>query len=150
MKTILLAVRFATLAAPLLLLGCGSPAKVTPVSERIAKVWTASKVNQNTATVYTKGGAANSVPGYSNFRLDLSSPTTVRYTEFDNSTFTGTWSVPSDNRLVLTGLIPAPTGTGGTLEFTIGTLNDTQLDLTRTSASLKTGGSLNTYTLSNP
>ncbi|GAB3643201.1 hypothetical protein [Spirosoma arcticum] len=36
-----------------------------------------------------------------NFRLDLSSPATVRYTEFDNTTFTGTWSVPSDNRLVL-------------------------------------------------
>ena len=150
MKTILLAARFAMVVASLLLLGCGSPTKVTPVSERIAKVWTASKVNQNTATVYTKGGTANSVPGYSNFRLDLSGPTTVRYTEFDNSTFTGTWSVPSDNRLVLTGLTPAPTGTGGTIEFTIGTLNDTQLELTRTSASPKTGGSLNTYTLSNP
>ena len=150
MKTILQAACFFTVGASLLTFGCSSPAKVTPVVERIAKVWTASKVNQNTATVYTKGGAANSVPGYSNFRLDLSSPTTVRYTEVDNSTFTGTWSVPSDNRLVLTGLSPVPTGTGGIIEFTIGTLNDTQLELTRTSASPKTGGSLNTYTLSNP
>lgn len=148
MKTIFLAARYATLVAPLLLLGCGSPTKVTPVSERMAKVWTASKVNQNTTTVYTKGGTANTVPGYSNFRLDLSSSATVRFIEFDNNTFTGTWSVPSDNRLVLTGLTPAPTGTGGTIEFTIGTLNDTQLELTRTTASPKTGGSLNTYTLS--
>lgn len=136
--------------AALVAFGCGGTKKVAPVSERIAKIWTASKVDQNTTTVYTKGGASNTVPGYTNFRLNLSNPATVQYTEFDGNTFTGTWSVPTDTRLVLTGLTPQPTGTGGTIEFTIGTLNETQLVLTRTTASQKTGGTTNIYTLSNP
>ncbi len=149
MKTNLSTSLFALLIASVALFGCGKPAPA-PVSERIAKIWTAAKVDQNTTTVYTKGGATNAVPGYTNFRLNLSSPTTVQYTEFDGNTFTGTWSVPTDTRLVLTGLTPQPTGTGGTVEFTIGTLTDTQLVLTRTTASQKTGGTTNTYTLSNP
>ena len=150
MKTNLSTSFFAVMIAALAAFGCGGKTKVAPVSERIAKIWTASKVDQNSTTVYTKGGSTNAVPGYTNFRLDLSNPTTVRYTEFDGNTFVGTWSVPTDTRLVLTGLTPQPTGTGGTVEFTIGTLNDAQLVLTRTSASQKTGGTTNTYTLSNP
>ncbi|WP_026308518.1 hypothetical protein [Spirosoma spitsbergense] len=135
----------------LMVFGCGGgKTTVAPVSERIAKVWSASKVDQNATTVYMKGGTANTVPGYSTFKLDLSSPTSARYTEVDGTTFIGTWSTPSDTRLVLSGLSPQPTGTNGTIEFTIGALTDTQLGLTRTTASQKTGGSINTYTLSNP
>ncbi len=149
MKTNLSTSFFAVLVAAFMIAGCGKD-KVAPVSERIAKIWTATKVDQSSTTVYTKGGASNAVPGYVNFRLNLTSPTTVQYTEFDGNTFTGTWSVPTDTRLVLTGLTPQPTGTGGTIEFTITTLTDNQLVLARTTASQKTGGTTNTYTLSNP
>jgi len=131
-----------------LLTGCGGK-KVAPVQERIAKVWTAQKVDENTATVYTKGGTAN-VRDYARYRLDLSKAPTVTYTEFDGNTFTGQYSVPADDRLVLTTLTPAPTGTNGTIEFKISNLNDNSVTLTRTTTSQKTGGSTNTYTLSNP
>lgn len=132
-----------------LLTGCGKK-KIAPVSERIAKVWTAQKVDENTSTVYTKGATAN-VRNYSGFRLDLSKPPAVTYTEFDSNTFTGQYSVPSDTRLVLTNLTPSPTGvTNGTIEFTISNLTDNSVTLTRTTASQKTGGSTNVYTLTNP
>lgn len=133
-----------------MLMACKKP-QAAPVSERIAKVWTAQKVDENSATVYTRGATAN-VRNYSAFRLDLSAPPTVRYTDFDGATttFTGQYSVPSDNRLVLTALTPVPTGTNGTIEFTIGNLSDNSVTLTRTTPSQKTGNSTNVYTLSNP
>ena len=132
-----------------LLTGCKKN-KVAPVSERIAKIWTAQKVDENSATVYTRGATAN-VRNYSGFRLDLSQPPAVTYTEFDGNIFTGQYSVPSDNRLVLTNLTPAPSGVAnGTIEFTISNLTDNSVTLTRTTASQKTGNTTNVYTLSNP
>ena len=132
-----------------LLTGC-KKAKVAPVSERIAKVWTAQKVDENSVTVYTKG-VTPFVRNYSSFRLDLSKPPAVTYTEFDNNTFTGQYSVPSDNQLVLTNLTPSPSGiTNGTITFTIGDLTDSSVKLTRTTASQKTGNSTNAYTLTTP
>ncbi|AQG82595.1 hypothetical protein [Spirosoma montaniterrae] len=142
---------FTFLAATLifgLLTGCRGK-KVAPVSERIAKVWTAQKVDENNTTVYTRGAASN-VRNYATFRLDLSKPPTVEYTEFDGNKFTGQYSVPSDSRLVLSSLNPAPTGTNGTIEFTISDLGDNSVKLTRTTASQKTGNTTNIYTLSNP
>lgn len=132
-----------------LVTGC-KPAAKPPVSERIAKVWTARIVDENNTTVYTRGGASNVRPAYSNFRLDLSSPTAVTLKEFDNNIFTGQWEVQGENKLILKNLTPQPTGTNGTIEFTINSISDTELKLTRTTASLKTGGSMNVYTLSNP
>ncbi|MBC3785389.1 hypothetical protein [Spirosoma utsteinense] len=141
---------FAVVALTNLLTGCGKK-KVAPVSERIAKVWTARIVEYNGATVYTKGVANNIQPGYDQFKLDLSAPPVVTYSEFDKNVFTGQYSVPSDNRLVLTNLNPAPSGvTNGTIEFTINQISDTELKLTRTTPSLKTGNTTNTYTLSTP
>jgi hypothetical protein len=127
----------------------GCKKTVAPVSERIAKVWTASKVDENKVTVYTKGGTAN-VRNYATFKLDLSGAPTVKYTEFDGNTFTGTYSLPSDTRLVLTGLTPQPTGSNGTIEFTINSIDDNTLSLSRTTASQKTGGTTNDYSLTNP
>lgn len=131
-----------------LLLGCkgNQPA---PVSERIAKVWTASKVDENSTTVYTKG-ASNNIRNYSGFKLDLSAPPTVKYTEYDGNTFVGQYSVPDDNTLKLTNLNPSPTGDNGSITFTINSIDDTNLKLTRTTASQKTGGTTNVYTLTNP
>ncbi len=127
----------------------GCKKQVAPVSERIAKAWTASKVDENKVTVYTKGGATN-VRNYAPFKLDLSAPPTVRYTEYDGNTFVGKYSLPSDTRLVLTDLTPSPTGANGTVEFTIGSLEDNSLTLSRTSTSQKTGGTTNDYSLTNP
>ncbi len=130
------------------LIGC-SGKKVAPVSERIAKIWTASKVDENKVTVYTKGGVTN-VRNYTTFKLDLSQAPTVKYTEFDGNTFVGKYSVPSDSRLVLTELTPSPTGANSTIEFTINSIDDNNLSLTRTTASQKTGNTTNDYTLTNP
>ena len=122
---------------------------VAPVSERIAKVWTAQKVDENSTTVYTKGATAN-VRNYSSFQLDLSKPPAVTYVEFDGNRFTGQYSVPSDTRLVLSNLNPSPTGANGTVEFTISNLTDNSVTLTRTTASQKTGNTTNVYNLTNP
>ncbi|QMW02409.1 hypothetical protein [Spirosoma foliorum] len=132
----------------LLVMGCGG-SKVAPVSERIAKVWTASKVDENSTTVYTKGGTTN-IRNYTSFKLDLSSPPTVVYTEFDGNKFTGQYSLPDDNTLKLTNLNPSPTGDNGTITFTINSIDDSNLKLTRTTASQKTGNTTNVYTLTNP
>lgn len=150
MKKTYLSAFFCVLVLALLFVGCKPTTKVAPVADRIAKAWTARKVDENSTTVYTKGVANNVRPGYSNFRLDLSSKTSATLVDFDGNRFTGTWSVPSDTRLVLTGLTPQPTGTNGTIEFTIGGLTDTEVTLTRTAASQKTGGTINIYTLTNP
>ncbi|GAB3941849.1 hypothetical protein GCM10028805_05670 [Spirosoma harenae] len=131
-----------------LLTGCGG-SKVAPVSERIAKVWTASKVDENSTTVYTKGGTAN-IRDYSKFKLDLSKAPTVTYTEYDGNTFTGQYSLPDDNTLKLTNLNPSPTGDNGAITFTINSIDDSNLKLTRQTASQKTGGTTNVYGLTNP
>ena len=129
--------------------GC-KPRQPAPVRERIAKVWTAQQVTYNGTTVYTRGVASNVESRYTGFQLNLSSPPTVQYTEYEGSQFTGQYSVPSDTRLVLTDLTPQPTGTNGTVEFTISDLTDNSVTLTRTTASVKTGGTTNVYRLTSP
>ncbi len=149
MKTTSRILLFSFLVLTALTYGCKK--KVAPVSERIAKAWTARIVEENGTSVYNKTGANNAKPGYSNFKLDLSTATvTFRDVDGSTTTFTGQWSVPNDNTLVLTNLTPQPTGTGGTITFTINSLSDTELVITRTSTSLKTGTANNKYTLSNP
>jgi hypothetical protein len=140
----------AIVAVGLLETGCKSKAK--PLSEIIARAWVAQNVKEGSALVYTKGGANNQRPAYTNWRLDLSSPTTVTYKEFDGNSFTGQWEIKegTSNTLILKNLTPQPTGTNGTIEFTISSASESELILIRTTASQKTGGSLNTYTLGNP
>jgi hypothetical protein len=132
-----------------LLSGC-KPDKTVPVSERLTKSWTASKVDENTTTVYTRGGAANVRPGYANWLLNLQAGGVATYKEYDGTTFTGTWAVTGDTKLTLSGLTPQPSGSGGTLDFTITELADASVTLTRTTASPKTGGTINKYNLTNP
>jgi hypothetical protein len=130
--------------------GCGSTTK--PLSEVIAKAWSAQTVREASTVVYTKGAANNIKAGYSGFKLDLSNATNVTYKEFDNNSFTGTWAVTESgtgNKLTLSNLNPKPTGTDGTIEFTINSYSDSQLDITRTTSSQKTGGTLNNYSLTN-
>jgi hypothetical protein len=141
----------AVLAVISLTTGCKT--KVKPLSEIIGRVWVAQVVKEGSATVYTKGAATNVKAGYASYRLDLSSPTSGSLTEVDNNKFTGKWAVTesaSGNTLTLTELSPQPTGTNGTIVFTINASSETELTLTRTAASQKTGGTVNNYTLVTP
>jgi hypothetical protein len=122
--------------------------KANPISEQVKKVWIAQTVKENTALVYTKGGTGN-IRNYSSFKLNLSQSGVVSFTDWDGLTCTGLYELPSTTRLVLKSLNPQPTGTNGTIEFTINAVSDTQLDMTRTTASSKTGGTANQYLLSN-
>ncbi|MFC5412826.1 hypothetical protein ACFPMF_26110 [Larkinella bovis] len=131
-----------------MLTGC-SKSKVKPLSERIAKNWSAQKVEENNVVVYTKGGTGNVRPGYSQYALDLSNPPTVVITQVDGFKSTGQYEVQGDTKLILKNLSPAPTD-GPTIEFTINSSSDNALEITRTTADRKTGGTTNKYTLSNP
>ncbi len=136
------------LAIGLLAVGCKT--KVPPMTERIAKVWSANTIKEGSTVVYVKGGASNAKPGYANYKLNLNQDGTVTYTEFDGNTFTGQWELNGDNKLILKNLNPQPTGTNGTIEFDITEFSDGSMVLTRTTSSVKTGGTINQYTLSNP
>jgi hypothetical protein len=135
------------------LIAAGCKKKVKPVSERIAKAWTAESVKHGATLVYTRGGSNNIESNYSGFRLTLTNASgakTVTLTEVDGKTFTGTWDLEGDTKLILKDLTPQPTGSGGTIEYTISSLDDAKVVLTRLKASPKTGGTINEYTLSNP
>jgi hypothetical protein len=118
-----------------------------PLSEQIGKAWTAQTVREGSTVVYTKGAANNTKPAYDRFRLDLSSPAAARLTEFDGTAFAGTWELVNDKVLILKGLTPIPTGTTGSIEYSIQTASETELRITRSTASTKTGGTINDYTL---
>lgn len=134
----------------LCLLFTGCKPKVSPISERIAKIWTAQAVREGSTLVYTKGANANIRSGYINFKLDLSSATSVTLTEWDNNRFTGQWELQNDTKLILKNLTPQPTGTNGTIEFNLSDFTDSAMKLARTTASVKTGSTVNTYELVNP
>lgn len=123
--------------------------KVPSVAERIQKLYTAKTVTHDGITVYTSGAAGNIVPEYSSYRLDLSSAGQVSLRDISGDTFTGSFTA-TDNTLTLSGLTPQPTGSGGTLTYTITSISDDgkSLVLTSTKASPKTGNTINVYTLS--
>ncbi len=121
--------------------------KTVPVSDKIKKTWTANIVKEGSAVVYTKGAATNVKPAYSSFSLNLLIAPSVTFKDVDGNTFTGQYELLSDTKLVLKNLTPIPTGTGGTIEFTINSITDTSLDITRTTISQKTGNTINNYGL---
>ncbi len=133
-------------ACSFLIFSCGKD-KVVPVADKIKKNWVANTVKEGSAIVYTKGAASNSKPGYSSFQLRLLGAPSATLVEFDGNSFSGQYELTGDTKLTLKNLSPAPTGTGGTIEFTIDSITDSQLILTRTTPSQKTGGTTNTYTL---
>ncbi len=133
-------------ACSFFLFSCGKE-KAVPLSEKIKKNWVANTVKEGTAIVYTKGAASNTKPGYSSFQLRLLAAPSATLVEFDGNTFSGQYELSGETKLILKNLSPAPTGTGGTIEFSIDSITDTQLVLTRLTPSQKTGGTTNTYTL---
>lgn len=130
--------------------GCGSKTKAKPVSEIIRAVFYAQQVKHDNTIVYTKGAASNTVSGYSKFKMDLSSSSSVIFTDFDGNIFTGSYSLSTDSKtLTLSGLTPVPTGSGGSITFSITSFQESpaQVVLNRSGASVKTGNTSNEYTL---
>lgn len=126
---------------------CGKTETPTPVSELIKKTWIPQTVQENGTNVYTKGASSNIKTGYTNFQLSLSGTSSASLTEFDGNTFTGTYELQGETKLILKNLNPQPTGTSGIIEYSITKSSATNLDLNRISTSLKTGGTTNTYAL---
>lgn len=147
------------LALPLLigglLLGCKTD-NATPISEtkRITdgltgKSWKAQKVQEGSLTVYQAGQAGSTAPGYQNYQLTFTGQKT-KLTELTNDSFEGDWAISDvGNRtsLTLRNLTPLPTGTAGSMAFDVTSFTEAQLVLTATQANLKTGNTLNVYTL---
>lgn len=121
---------------------------IPSVSERIKKAYKAQSVTHDGAVVFTSGGSSNIVAEYSTFKLDLSAGGTVTFKDITPQSFSGTYTA-TDNTLTLTGLTPQPTGSGGTLTYTISSISEDgkNLVLTNTKANPKTGNTINVYTL---
>lgn len=113
---------------------------VISVAEKITKSWTANQVTEGSSVVFSKTGSSNIKAGYSKFKLDLSSKTSVTLTEFDGNSFAGTWEVIGDKTLILKSLNPQPTDTNGSIEYSISEASTSVLKLTRSTTSSKTGG----------
>jgi hypothetical protein len=131
----------------IILNSCGT--KIPPVETRMAKIWTVSTVTENAVEVYKSGSATNAKPGYSSYRLDLSTKPTAILKDVDGGTYTGKYTIIGGNKLSITGLTPEPTGTGGNLDFSITGLDDkaTTVILSATQNYPKTGNTKNVYTL---
>jgi hypothetical protein len=124
---------------------CGS--KVVPISEKLKKVWLAKTVNHGSSVVFQSSNVSGSSDkGYSNYKLNLSSGTSVVLNDRDGGTYSGTY-VSTDTKLTLSSLSPQPTGTGGTLDYTIVSITDTEMTIKSTTAYPKTGNTINTYFL---
>ncbi|MGR3809982.1 hypothetical protein [Jiulongibacter sp. NS-SX5] len=123
--------------------------KELSTEERVAKIWVARIVKENSTVVYSSGGSNNIKPAYSNYRLNLSSAPTATITEVDGQSYSGTYSVQGDSKIVISGITPEPTGTNGVLEFSISSLSDdnTELVISLDTPYPKTGNTTNEYTL---
>ena len=114
----------------------------------VRKIWKVLTVKENGTLVFTNGNAANSKPGYSRFRLDLTVTDRVTFSDIDGRNLTGTWSVSEDyKRLILQNLVPPPSATAGNIEFDIVSSTDNKLSLKRTTENRKTGNTTNEYQL---
>ncbi len=132
----------------LLLVNVACKDSAPSIEEKIQKVYTAVSVTQDGLTVYTQGGPSNLVPQYSTFKLDLSVPGKAVLKDITAETFTGNYTV-TDQVLTLTQLSPEPTGTGGTMSYSITSISEDgkSLVLTTTKGQPKTGHTINVYTL---
>jgi hypothetical protein len=157
--------QFLLLLLTLSVLACGgggdpapTPTPPTPtvsVATLVKKVWSVNTAQWDGVTKYDKAGTANVVQGYSQYKLDLSTAGSVTLTEFDGKIFTGTYTVATDGLfLTLNGLTSAegaPTGTGGTITYTIlSTPTATGLSLQQTAAYVKASSAIVKLVLVNP
>ncbi len=140
--------------------GDPAPAPIPPtptvnVADLVKKVWSASSAQWDGVAKYDKSSTSNVVQGYSQYKLDLSTAGSVKLTEFDGKVFTGNYSVAADGKTLtlssLTSAEGAPTGTGGTITFTIlSTPTATTLSLQQTAAYVKASSAIVKLALVNP
>jgi hypothetical protein len=131
--------------------GSGTGTVTVTFSDKIAKIWNAGSVKEDGNPVFATGGSSNTKPGYTKFKIDLSSKSSVKITEYDGNTFTGIWSISADEKtLTLSNLNPEPTGTGGTISYDINELTASILKITRNTLNRKTGANKTEYQLTNP
>ena len=157
--------QFLLVLSAISVLACGgggdpapTPTPPTPpvnVATLVKKVWTVSTAQWDGVTKYDKTSTSNVVQGYSQYKLDLSTAGTVSLTEFDGKIFTGTYTVATDGlSLTLNGLTSAegaPTGTGGTITYSIlVTPTATTLSLQQTTAYVKASSAIVKLALVNP
>ena len=131
------------------------PPPVVSVATLVKKAWTVNSAQWDGVTKYDKSSTSNVVQGYSQYKLDLSTAGSVTLTEFDGKIFTGTYTVATDGlSLTLNGLTSAegaPTGTGGTISYTIlSTPTATGLSLQQTTAYVKASSAIVKLALVNP
>ena len=131
------------------------PTPTVSVATLVKKAWTASSAQWDGVVKYDKTSTSNVVQGYSQYKLDLSTAGSVTLTEFDGKIFTGSYTVATDGlSLTLNGLTSAdgaPTGTGGTIIYTIlSTPTATGLSLQQTTAYVKASSAIVKLALVNP
>ena len=140
----------------ILLVNCKKSEPATPVVpvKTIANIlgnksWKILRAQEGSTTVYQDGRTDSVYPSYRNFLLTLSGQK-VKLTEFTSESFDGDWLVSETGGrtyLSLRNLTPAPTNSGGTVEFEVNSATDVQVAITTTKPNLKTGNTINVYTL---
>ena len=139
--------------------GCGKTAVDPTPTELLTKTWSVNIAKHDGTQVYQKGGASNTIIGYTNYKLGLSGTgtnLTASLTALDNTTFLGTWALSgADKVLTLSGLKNAagqnPTGTTGTIVYNIsGTVSATAVTLESAAKDLKAGNTTVNLQLVNP
>jgi len=124
------------------------PTPSASLKDKISKTWLPQTVSENGTVVYTRGGSSNIKSYYSSFRLKLQANGNIEMTEVEGTRITGKWSLGSnDTRLLLQELSPAPSESGGTLEYSISAADDKKLTISALKVNHKTGGTTNKYEL---
>lgn len=126
----------------------GGTTPTVSLKEKISKTWAPQTVSENGTVVYTKGASNNIKSYYSSFKLKLQANGSVELTEVEGTRITGKWSLGSnDTRLLLQELSPAPSESGGALEYSISAADDKKLTISALKVNHKTGGTTNKYEL---
>lgn len=145
------------LCAVCLLVGCkktDSPVAVVSQKDKVIallsdKNWKLKQIKEATTTVYVDGRSDNIVPGYRQYEQRFTGGR-IRLTEFTGEVFEGSWTVVESGAqltLLFQNLTPAPSGTGGTIDYNLTLLSDQEIQLTATKGNLKTGSTINSYVL---
>lgn len=123
------------------------PAPMFDDSVDVLKSWKAREVKEGATVVYKADAQSNIYAGYAKYKLIFDADK-VTYTEFTGEVFTGRWSIDTGMRkLTFHSLNPMPYGTNGLIEFELLTWQSEQLILRRTTGNVKTGNTINEYTL---
>ena len=143
----------------MVVISCGKTATPEPTAtENMTKNWSVSIAKEGGSQVFQKGGTTNSAPGYGSYRLGLAAAGAATLTAVDGTTFTGNWTLSTDNKtLTLTNLKNSsgatPTGSNpvGTVIYSVtSTITGTAVTLETASPDLKAGNKIVNLQLVNP